>query len=328
MKKFASSSKGLFSTLCLSLALAGMAHAQVFDFTDFDTQGNTWSAELERGAPANRVEVLDDVTIERFELYTNSRVDHQLRFFIYDINNDTWIYKSNPLEMKGSNYFHWRSSESFSPITLKAGGAYYMGAIPSQGPTITPYQNMAWPYTGKSKMPEFAQGSFKLVAANAVVKNHLDPYIDATASAIFPLRLYEPLAVTTALPDAAQNEDYGPVTLRTNADKSWLAKTWTLLSGPAGLTLTPEGVLSGTPTQSGPLSVEVEVSFAQESGVVATTQESLPLNVIPTPPVNPTPPPLAGTGAQPVPLLGKTGLGMLTGLTLFAGLFRVRRRTR
>ena len=88
MKKFASSSKGLFSTLCLSLALTGMAHAQVFDFTDFDTQGNTWSAELERGAPANRVEVLDDVTIERFELYTNSRVDHQLHFFIYDINNE------------------------------------------------------------------------------------------------------------------------------------------------------------------------------------------------------------------------------------------------
>ena len=327
MKKFASSSKGLFSTLCLSLALAGMAHAQVFDFTDFDTQGNTWSAELERGAPANRVEVLDDVTIERFELYTNSRVDHQLHFFIYDINNDTWIYKSNPLEMKGSNYFHWRSSESFSPITLKAGGAYYMGAIPSQGPTITPYQNMAWPYTGKSKMPEFAQGSFKLVAANAVVKNHLDPYIDATASAIFPLRLYEPLAVTTALPDAAQNEDYGPVTLSTNADKSWLAKTWTLLSGPAGLTLTPEGVLSGTPTQSGSLNVEVEVSFTQGSGVVATTRESLPLNVNPVPPVNP-PPPLPGTTAQPVPLLGKAGLALLTGLSLLAGLFSIRRRQR
>jgi len=59
----------------------------------------------------------------------------------------------------------------------------------------------------------------------------------------------DPVITTTTLPDGVKDNPYGPVTLQ----KTGNAGTWALEEGtlPAGVTLSPAGVLSGTPTATG-----------------------------------------------------------------------------
>ena len=70
------------------------------------------------------------------------------------------------------------------------------------------------------------------------------------------------VVTTTSLPHAVQNQPYSQTLQATGGTTPY---TWSVLSGslPAGITLSPSGVLSGTPTTSGAFYFVAQV---QDSG--------------------------------------------------------------
>lgn len=64
--------------------------------------------------------------------------------------------------------------------------------------------------------------------------------------------------VTASLPRGAVNQPYGPVQLQASGGVG--PYSWTAAGLPAGLSLSPGGVLSGTPTAGGNYNVAVSVT--------------------------------------------------------------------
>ena len=80
------------------------------------------------------------------------------------------------------------------------------------------------------------------------------------------------LITTTSLPTGMQGQPYGPVTL--TAAGGLGNYSWSTSGLPAGLTLTPAGVLSGTPSLSGSYQIVVTVASGGSTGLI-----SLSLNI-------------------------------------------------
>ena len=87
---------------------------------------------------------------------------------------------------------------------------------------------------------------------------------------------YSPLSITTsALPGGAVGTAYGPASLSASGGSG--SYSWSLISAPAGISLTSSGILGGTPTATGS-SISVNVTdFA--AGLTAT--QSFPVVITP-----------------------------------------------
>jgi hypothetical protein len=100
----------------------------------------------------------------------------------------------------------------------------------------------------------------------------------ATAQAPLSITVLSSLAVsTTELPSGVSGAAYQATLSAVNGDSPY---TWNLLSGslPAGLTLSPSGVISGTPNAAGTWSFKVQVKDSQSNSASAT----LPLTIAAT----------------------------------------------
>jgi large repetitive protein len=162
-----------------------------------------------------------------------------------------------------------------------------------------------------------------------------------TALASFPLLIVPTLLITTnTLPNGRINTPYTLVTLAKTGGLT--PYTWTATGLPAGLTLTAgTGMLSGTPTVSGPFTVAV--TLTDNSG--QTAHASFPLEIVPTLVITTaslpngrintayTPVTLAATGGAtpynwtatglPAGLTLAEGTGMLSGTPTVVGQFTV-----
>lgn len=84
----------------------------------------------------------------------------------------------------------------------------------------------------------------------------------------------EPVISTTTLPDAYVNQAYSQ-TLQATPGTAGNTLTWSVSSGtlPAGLNLSTDGVLSGTPTAAGTSTFTVQVSEAVDGDTLTATKE-------------------------------------------------------
>jgi hypothetical protein len=116
--------------------------------------------------------------------------------------------------------------------------------------------------------------------------NNANPVVTVPNSELFyPVPLAPGIVVTTptTLPAGLLNHPYTQVLLEHGAVGQ---VTWTSSGLPTGFSLTPSGILTGTPTQTGPLSISVSVSDSsvppQSTAVTFTLQVSGPLTITAT----------------------------------------------
>jgi hypothetical protein len=104
----------------------------------------------------------------------------------------------------------------------------------------------------------------------------------ALATQVFTVRIASPLTITTPPgADGVVNATY-TVTLAANGGIG--NPTWTLASGstlPAGLTLSPAGVISGIPTQANPAGIPVTLLVQDSGSPVQTTTLLLTIHIAP-----------------------------------------------
>jgi hypothetical protein len=164
-------------------------------------------------------------------------------------------------------------------------------------------------------------GSFNFIVEAATVGLH--------ASASVELRIYEPLRISsTAVPNAVVATPFGASLRAEGGDGAYV---WTLLGGvlPPGLSLSPQGVLSGTPTSVGSAELTVGVTSGDGQTVLLTLTIVVDEQISP-PSVTTTTLQVGGVGAAySVPLLATEGDGTFrwslvsgslpSGMTLQAG---------
>ena len=142
-------------------------------------------------------------------------------------------------------------------------------------------------------------------ATNAV------PMTGSASAVVSVMPVLPPLVITpVSLPAGQVGVAYAPQTLAGTGGVAPLS--WSVVSGlPAGMSLSPAGELSGTPTTAGPYSVVVLLSDSQSPAV--TQQVTLSLTVDAA---------AAAATVMPVPTLGEWGLGLLAALTAALGMRR------
>jgi hypothetical protein len=163
-----------------------------------------------------------------------------------------------------------RINTAYTPLTLTATG----GVMPyTWTPTGLPAGMTLAPGTGVLSGTPTVSGPFTVGVT-------LTDSSGQTANASFPLEIVPTLVITTAnLPNGRINTAYTPITL-TGAG-GLTPYTWTATGLPAGITLAAgTGVLSGTPTASGPFTVAVTLTDNSTSG--QTANASFPLEIVPT----------------------------------------------
>lgn len=95
---------------------------------------------------------------------------------------------------------------------------------------------------------------------------------DQTATATYTFTVSEPLVITTgALPDGLTGRAYSASLSAVGGTGHFI---WSALSLPAGLALSPSGLLAGTPAQAGTFRVEVRVADGHQ-----VVERSIPLTV-------------------------------------------------
>lgn len=119
------------------------------------------------------------------------------------------------------------------------------------------------------------------------------------------------LIAAVTLPEGQQGQAYPSTALGASGGTG--PYTWTATGLPTGLTLSPTGVITGTPRQQGSFSVQVTVQDSSSPALTDTLTLALQIQA---PAVAPTP--------TPVPTLGSLGLIALS--VLMAGMGLVRRR--
>jgi hypothetical protein len=221
----------------------------------------------------------------------------------------------NPLVITTASLPNGRINTAYTPTTLAATGG------------LTPYN---WTATGLPTGLTLAVATGVLsgtptVSGPFTVNVTLTDASGQTALASLALEIVPTLVITTAsLPNGRINTAYTPTTL--TATGGLTPYNWTATGLPTGMTLAAAtGVLSGTPTVSGPFTVNV--TLTDSSGQTAT--RSLALEIVPTLVITTASLPNGriNTAYTPTTLTATGGLtpynwtatGLPTGLTLAAG---------
>jgi hypothetical protein len=108
---------------------------------------------------------------------------------------------------------------------------------------------------------------------------------EAYAYRTLTLTIDSPISITTStLPQGAVGTPYA-VTLKSTGTAVGDVLTWSLYVGtlPPGISLSPEGVLSGTPTTSGSYYMLIQLLDTQPNGQTVSTRRSLTLVVVASP---------------------------------------------
>lgn len=119
----------------------------------------------------------------------------------------------------------------------------------------------------------YADGSTNLLNTALVESQNLDSDGDGVVNAADSTPVF--LVTTTSLPDATNSVAYS-VPLVAFGGPAAAPYSWTLVSGaglPAGLSLSPAGVVSGTPTETGVFAFTVRASVVTPGGVLTADRE-------------------------------------------------------
>ncbi len=146
--------------------------------------------------------------------------------------------------------------------------------------------------------PGLSAGTYTLTVAidpqSTTQEVHRDNKIQS-ASAVIAISASPIQIVDSVLPVAVVDEPYSPITLE--ATGGLYPYSWSLLAGspPAGITLSADGVISGTPTTLGDSTFAAQVTSGQQSQIVtlflAVVQAGGPLQIL-----SPSPLPVATVG--------------------------------
>ncbi len=153
----------------------------------------------------------------------------------------------------------------YGPVTVSTtgGSGSYSWSVTGAPPGITIN------YAGTLSGTPTAAGSF------SVTVTVTDTTTNLSKSAIFPVTVAPPLSIsTTALPNGAINQPYGPVTVAASGGSG--NYSWSVTGTPAGVSIGSAGVLSGTPTAAGPFSI---VATVTDTSTNLTAQQSYSINI-------------------------------------------------
>lgn len=178
---------------------------------------------------------------------------------------------SLPQAIRGVPYSAPLDGTAQHSVNFPQGGAFTIADLPA----------------GLTLQPSFGQeieGTTNVPAGDYVV--HLvftENVINRTATKTLTLRVVDdgstsaPAITTTFLPNGDQGLPYAATLAKTGSDGTWSVPAGTL---PGGLTLSPAGVLSGTPTGSG--SRTLAITFTETaSGLKATKNLPITINAAP-----------------------------------------------
>ena len=175
---------------------------------------------------------------------------------------------------------------SLSPdgSVLVAGGVPDTGGTTPSSPTAEIFNPGTGTFsrTGSMTMQRELAGAVVLLNGNPLISGG-DDGVNTTANEdiYYSTSAAAPLIVTTtSLPNGTVNQAYTRLLLQQGGVGSL---TWTLTAGslPAGITLSPNGTLSGTPTATGSFPLTVQV--VDSSSPRKTASATLTLTIIPTP---------------------------------------------